>query len=266
VVFDPWEGTPLFKSDFQKQWVQHLCWSRDGNYLAAAAGKVLKVFSRSGKELLYFEGHESSVAGLSWGPGGLVSACFTAVRYFAFPFQQAPKAFHWPISLVSVSISPDGKFIGAGTQDSAIHFWPIPYAEGTDFEMSGYKGKAQWLQWSTDAKMLVTNCWNTLVCWSFNNGAPTGQQPIQLEARNERITAIQVSKDSSYILAGDRNGVVDVYDYKVSPRPVLSIPLHSEISCLQMTPDNASLLVGNKEGRLHLIADVPALIKALAAR
>lgn len=266
IAFDPWEGTPIFQYAFPKQWVQHLAWSKDGNYLAVAAGKTLKVFSKTGKELLHFDGHESSVSGISWGPGGLASACFTAVRYFSFPFQQAPKVFQWPISLVSVSFSPDGKFIGAGTQDSAIHFWPIPYSEGSDFEMSGYKGKAQLLQWSFDSQFLVTNCWNTVVCWSFKNGAPTGQQPIQLEARNERITALQISKDATFILTGDKSGLVDVFDYRTSPRPVLSIPLRSEISSIQLSGDLSTMLVGNKEGRLHIISDVPALIRSLAAK
>lgn len=237
------------------QWVNFVEWSKDGKYFASSEGKVVRVFNEAGDIINTFDQHESTVCGIQWKQDSYVfaTACYGGVRLFEVGREKDINFFEWSNSMLSLSWSPDGKFIGCGTQDSRVHFFPVPYENGSDFEMSGYNGKVKLMDWTTDSKYFLTNCWNEIVIWKFAGKSPQGQVPISINTHVERITQVSFQKNSACIASGDEMGFVFFHDTEKPSIKNIGTCLSQEISKLCWSPDGLNLAASTADGKLVIM-------------
>ncbi|MBA2613074.1 MAG: hypothetical protein H0U95_13980 [Bacteroidetes bacterium] len=258
-LWDIESGKLLKEVKMQTLWVEHATWSFDGKYFAVSAGNTLKVFNKEGILIFEYDKHESTVSGIEWRSDSMAfaTACYGGVRLFEIDKQQPYKFLEWKNSMLSLSWSPDDQYIACGTQDSRVHFFPLPYTDGADFEMNGYKGKVKILNWTNDAKYFLTNCWDEIVVWKFAGKSPQGQSPITLNGHLSKITQAEFQNRNTFLASGDDSGMVLFFDVEIGDKFITGIKLQNPISKIEWSADDNLLAVGTAHGEI-IIMESPA--------
>jgi WD40 repeat protein len=239
------------------RWVEHLAWW-DARVLAAQ-GRSVAVASRDGVERTLGP-HASTVAGLS--VGSVEGSPLLAVARFggadvwdlAAPSTSpsaAPRALEWPSSLVSIAWSPDGRFLAAGCQDSALHFWRMP--AGDDSMMGGYASKPKVLAWSPRGDALASAGGEDVVVWSFRGAGPEGTTPLQLRGHARTVTALAWSPDGKHLASGGRDGALLVFATSGEAPPVARLELGGSVEHVAFSADGAWLAATSSEGTLQIV-------------
>lgn len=234
-------------------WSECAVWSPDGQYCVVGTGPRIALIHANGSLVYRSERHESTVSSISWHPesSSFATACFGGVRIFGLSNSEPIQFMSWKNSMISLSWSPDGKFIGCGTQDARIHFFPLPYQKGEDFEMSGYQGKVKILDWDHRAQYLLTNCGTEIVVWPFAGKAPTDLVPWTLDDHRHKVTAIRNQHQGNCFVSADDGGSIrfyrsegeDLYNYGGYNTGV-------SITCLTWSPDDQLLALGTTSGEV----------------
>ncbi len=258
-LWDIQSGELLKEIQSENVWVEQAIWSPDGKYFATASGSIVTIFNSNGDEIQEFEEHESTVSGIAWHQNSksFASACYGGVRLFELKQDEPIEFLEWKNSMHSLSWSPDGKFIGCGTQDSRVHFFPLPYNDGSDFEMNGYRGKVKILDWTNDSNYFLTNCWDEMVVWKFAGIAPQGQVPITLSGHMGKITQAKFQNKNSFLVSGDELGLVLFYDVEIGKEFITGIKLRNSVSKICWSNDDSLLAIGTSHGEL-IIMESPA--------
>jgi hypothetical protein len=92
----------------------------------------------------------SSVRGLAFmAKGYRIAIAHYGGATLWFPNAAAPPdLFKWKGSHLSITASPDGRFLATSMQENALHAWRV--ADQKDMRMSGYPAKTHSLSWSFD--------------------------------------------------------------------------------------------------------------------
>jgi len=259
ILWDGKTGGLLKEIKSENLWVEHAVWSPNGKYFAIGSGNTLLIFNQNGDKTQDFDGHESTVSGIAWHINSktIATSCYGGVRLFEIDQDEPIKFLEWKNSMHSLSWSPDGKFIGCGTQDSRVHFFPLPYSHGSDFEMNGYRGKVKLLDWTHDSNYFLTNCWDEIVVWKFAGIAPQGQVPITLSGHMGKITEAKFQNKSSLLVSGDDLGFVHFYDVQIGEEIITGVKLKNAISKICWSNDDKLLAVGTSNGEI-VIMESPA--------
>ena len=154
--WDAATGAELRCLDAGAMWVERLSVSPGGKYLAAAAGKKVRLWDCNGRLVRDYTDHASTVTDIAWRPGGkeLTSAAYGGVNIWSPDRDQPVRRFEWKGSVLRLAWSPDGKYLATGDQDSTVHFWID--ATGEDLQMFGYPMKVRELAWDKTSRFLAT--------------------------------------------------------------------------------------------------------------
>ncbi len=242
-------------------WAECAAWSPDGQYCVIGGGKYIIVMRANGEIIYRSNVHESTVSGIAWHPSSqrFATACFGGVRIFNVDAPEIEQFLVWKNSMVSISWSPDGQFLGCGTQDSRVHFFPLPYTEGSDFEMSGYRGKVKLLEWDSKGDCLLTNCWDEVVIWNFEDGSPQGQVPWTLTDHTRKITAMRYQNKGNCFATADEQG--GLFFYKATEEDLNLFAAYNTgvaITTVSWSFDDKYIAFGTVEGEV-LVMQCPQI-------
>jgi len=236
-------------------WIECLSWRPDGKQLAIASGNGVRLTDVYGTEeaVLTFPG--GTVAALAWHPGGslLGIAGYGGVRICnALDPGGRPIELKWKGSLLSLSWSPDGKFIVAGCQDNTVHLWR--FRSQQDVMMSGFQYKPLQLTWVNGGKRLITGGSKTLVLWPFDKKGPEGREPETREYHDQAICALSVASNGKSIASGSRDGRIALWGSSRELKPRTWAMLDSRVEHLQWSPARKSAIVAacSRYGSLYL--------------
>lgn len=194
-------------------WVDNVCWSQDGQWLAASLSRTVHVFGVDGEKAWQSGEHPSTVSALAWaGSKELATACYGRVAFFSASSGQLQQTLEWKGSLVSMVLSPSGDVVACGSQDNSVHFWRR--STGQDSMMSGYPGKPSALAFDATGTLLATSGGELVTVWSFAGDGPEGTRPGQLELHVEPITALSFARRGMRLASGARDGAVVVWSLR----------------------------------------------------
>lgn len=225
------EGVPLADVALEgRGWVEHVAAHFEGEALVvhATRGKVLFTLRfatlAEAPEVVASPAHASTLAALSVHAEGVAVARFGGADVWPTqaPRGEGPRSLEWPSSLVSIAWSPDGRYLAAGCQDQALHFWRWP--SGDDSMMGGYLTKPRHLVWTPGGEALLTASGADVVVWDFRGEGPEGTAPLQLRGTTEgSITALALGPvgdgddalEGTLVVSGSRDGWVRVYPLRL---------------------------------------------------
>lgn len=240
-------------------WVTALQWRPSGDLLAAGAGRRLWFLDRAGRPQLSSEPVESTITDVVWSADGRRAgvACYGGVPWFEPEHGAKPvKHFRWKGSLLSLAVSPDGRWLTGGAQDQSVHVWRLWSAD--DLQMSGYPTKVEHLSWHHTSQFLAVGNLGEVTIWDFGGRGPQGTRPVQLDGHERHITALAYGNRSDLLASGGADGRMNLWrctSRETSPLEVLSEP-GTEISQVAWAPDDDRLAVATADGqvRLHSLA------------
>jgi WD40 repeat protein len=231
-------------------WVEHVTWSPDGERLATAAGKTVRLWSSDASPLLETEPHPSSVTGVAFDPTSqqLATCSYGGVHLWNVAAGARARHLPWKGSLIDLTWSPDGKVIACASQDRSVHFWRL--ATGTDAEMTGYPFKPRALAWDSRGSLLATGGDATITCWNFAGKGPEGSTPIQLEGHRTQVTHLAFSPRKAVLASGAQDFSVLVWQPRTGKAPVGYAFLDDAISGLAWHPQHRSLAAIDGAGQV----------------
>ena len=206
VALDPKGEVTLLATDAKRRWIDSVALHPDGAF-AWSAGKT--AFVRSGKgEDKFFE-VPSTVGGLAFAPKGvrLAIAHYNGVTLW-FPNMAAnAEVLEWAGSHLSVTFSPDNKFLVTAMHEPALHGWRL--ADHRHMRMTGYPGRVRSMSWSAGGKALATSGADTVIMWPFaSKDGPMGKEPAMLAPLQARVAVVACHPKQDILAAGYSDGTI----------------------------------------------------------
>lgn len=249
ILWEPATGSKVHQLDSGRSWVEFLCWSAEGG-LASAAGRQIQLWTAEGKLKQSFGQTASTVTGLLWlADATLLSSCYGLVNQWSVEREQPLRHFPWKDSLLSLSVSPDQRFIAAGCQDNAIHLWYLK--SGEDFRMSGYPSKVRHFDWSADSRYFATGGAASLIIWDCSGKGPQSSKPVVLPVHTKPISSIVFSHADSRLASGGDDGLTVIFDL-ARGEPLAGLLDEAGVSSMAWSEDDQILAIGYSSGRLRL--------------
>jgi WD40 repeat protein len=193
-------------ADEKSKWIDAVAARGDGS-IAWSSGKNVRARAPAG-DLKTFAA-PSSVRGLAFMPKGyrIAIAHYDGATLW-FPNAAAPPdLFKWKGSHLSITASPDGRFLATSMQESALHGWRV--VDKKDMRMSGYPAKTRSLSWSFDGHWLATSGAVAAIIWPFKDkDGPINKAPLECGARNAKVTCVAFHPKSLVVAQGYDDGLV----------------------------------------------------------
>lgn len=244
-IWDLASGNRECSLSVPEQWVEHLQWSPQGDYIAASSGRYCRVWTAAGDLVWTSTEHASTVSGIAWSPAGeLLSACYGQVSIWQPPDSAPVQCLQWKGSLISLCLSPDGDIVACGSQDNSVHFWRR--GSGKDSMMSGYSSKPLALAFDPSGSLLATGGSTAVTVWCFSAGGPEGTAPVELTIHTDLVTSLCFARRKERLLAsGGRDGGVVLWSLDGSGEgaPVGAVALVDAVEGLAWRPDDRALAV-----------------------
>jgi WD40 repeat protein len=206
VALDARGEVALLATDPKRRWIDNVALHPDGA-VAWSAGKTAYV--RSGKNEEKTLDVPSTVGGLAFAPKGLrlAVAHYNGVTLW-FPNMAAkPDVLEWAGSHLSVTFSPDNKFLVTAMHEPALHGWRL--ADNRHMRMTGYPGRVRSVSWSAGGKALATSGADSVILWPFaSKDGPMGKEPAMLAPLQARVTTVACHPRQDIFAAGYSDGTV----------------------------------------------------------
>jgi WD40 repeat protein len=253
-----WSGTDgsLLKEIQSEQWVDLVCWSPDGNFIAISIGKSFLLIDHEGNEIARSNLHDSTIAAMAWNPDSnyLATACYGGVRVYDICKPGEFELLEWRNSLISLTWSPDGRFIMAGTQDNAIHVWQMSNPDRRDMAMHGYPNKVRAFAWDNSGKNVATNCGLDVVIWNTElETGPENTKPVVIESHKTKITVLNYQPGENMLVIGDESGQLSFWTNLNGVYHLLdNVRLNDSLAKLSWNKNGSLLVAGTSKGGVHV--------------
>lgn len=251
-LFDVATGERRAELRTGKDWVEHAAFASTGAHVAVAHGKSVSILPTTGGAGLTLGPHKSTVAALSWSPDGkrLAVGRFGGVDVWTLAGDRE-RELPWTSSIIAVAWQPKDRYLAAGCQDDAVHFWRLD--GGIDSMMGGYPMKPRTIAWTADGTLLATGGGEEIVVWSFKGKGPEGTTPVMLREHTKFVTALAAAKADQRIASGGRDGKVVVWRPTRNDRPTLVHAMAAPVECVAWSKDNR-VVAGAADGSIVVLA------------
>jgi WD40 repeat protein len=150
-----------------------------------------------------------------------------------------------------MAISPNGKWVASGNQDSSVHVWRL--WSGDDFQMTGYPAKVETISWDFYSRLLAVGNVGDVTVWDFSGKGPQGTEPRALDGFQRRVTLVAFQHRSALLAAGSADGLLAFWEPLRSKHARDTVAFDAEISALSWSPDDSAILVGCAAGHVALL-------------
>jgi WD40 repeat protein len=244
-------------ADEKGKWIDALA-ARDDGSIAWSSGKNVR--SRDPAAGIKTFAAPSSVRGLAFMPKGyrLAIAHYDGATLW-FPNAAAPPDhFKWKGSHLSITVSPDGRFLATAMQENALHAWRV--ADQKDMRMSGYPAKTRSLSWSFDSHWLATSGADAAIIWPFKDkDGPINKAPLECGVRGAKVTCVAFHPKSLVVAQGYEDGLLLLCRIPDGAEILVRAPAEGgrAIGALAWDHVGGRLLFGAADGAAGLL-DMPA--------
>ncbi len=254
--WDPATGQETANIEGGAAWVDHLKWSPNGAWLAAGAGRRLSLYHQERKIVVHtLSDHRSTLTALEWRRDNraIAVSCYGTVQLYLPESAKVAETLPWKTSLISLAISPDNRWVVAGTQEKSIQIWELPYRPGEELAMSGYEAKVRELSWHPSGRYLATGGGRQIMVWDCGKDGPAGTSPTILDAHSEPVSVLKYQTHGHLLASGSQDGRILFWNVRKSSNPLKEVAIESPITALEWSRDDKRVFFGCRNGTLGMI-------------
>jgi WD40 repeat protein len=251
VALDAAGAASLLAQDAKRRWIDHVALGPDGT-IGWSAGK--QAFARTGAGEPRSIEVPSTVGGLTFAPKGMriALAHYNGVSLWFPNAAAAPEQLEWKGSHLSVSFSPDGKFLITSMQEPVLHGWRL--ADRKHMRMSGYSAKVRSLGFTADGKWLASAGAEQLILWSFQSkDGPMGKPPRMLAPYPARAAIVSCHPRDPVVAVGYADGLLLLVRVDDGAEILAKKPGAAPVTALGWRADGAALAFGTEAGEAGVI-------------
>lgn len=246
---------------FRHLWVEHVATSPASGVIACGVGKEACLIAKDATHVTHRFAHPSSVGGIAIDAKGrrLAVGHYGGVSLWWTSTPDAPsKALSWRGSHLSVTFSPDSRFVVSAMQESALHGWRV--ADGAAMHMSGYPAKTRSFAWDAKGRRLMTGGSDRVVGWPFTGrDGPMKKQPAEIGPGGLLVTRVACHPRDDLVAAGYEDGSVLLLSPSKNAWAVVQVGDGAPVSALAWSPSGEGLAAGSESGRVGLLPFPPPL-------
>lgn len=235
-----------------KGWPLGLSWRSDGGALVFASGKSLHVHEATSGAMSEIVGHAVTLSHALWRGRNEVIAAGNGALFVDSVSESKVEQFVLEGTPLTLSLSPDMKIAASGLADGTINFRYINNRKRS--RMSGYDGKVDQTAWSANSRYLATSSSgaSSIVVWDFGSKGPEGSAPLQLNAHEERIEALDWQGSGAMLASAGRDWRVVLWRPAPNSREPLDIQLlDGAAAAVSWSPDSKHLAVAQASGKVR---------------
>lgn len=235
-----------------RQWSEHLAFAEKGPWLAVATGRSLQLVDEGGEVRHHFAEHPGNIAALAWRPkvSEIVAAGNGGARLHRL--EPRPESRDYPAhgACLTANWNADGRVLAAGMQDGSIHLWNA--VTGTQTQIPGLGARVFATEWSANARYLAAAAGNTLIVCDMSAKGAQAQQPQELRAHSDRLTALRFRPTGTWLVSAARDRRLLLWRVGSSEQPLDAHLLPDECTLLRFSRDGALLAAGDALGGLTI--------------
>lgn len=236
-------------------WVEHVAWSHDGRYLAASAGKMLRIWQVHAGDLPELASevaaHKTTVSALAWMPrgGGILTACYGGAWLWTIGQDEPVRPFPYDGALLSIAVSPNGEYLATGNLDGSVHLFRTDTEQ--NWHMSGYPMKVPMVRFNHQGLALFTASGPALVSWNMKRFEGTGGKLFK--GHLGWIQEIACHPSRSIVATAGEDGLLCVWEPQTTG-PILSQAVNKSggLSSVAWSPLDSWLATGTDDGVVSL--------------
>lgn len=242
-------GRPV---ELGRGWVGRVAWRADGGRLAVAHGRRVHLLEPDGAASAVSSDFEATVTDLGWLPRGvgIAAGSYGGVRVLRGRDGRTETELAWKGSVLALAVSPDGKRLAHGNQDSTVHFWEIK--KRRELHMWGYATKVRELAWRHDGRYLATGGGTTVTVWDFAGNGPEGSTPVELDHHEDLVTWLGFQPAGDLLASAGADGLLLIWCPGLSTEPVAAVSSDDQVTCAAWSPDGRRLAAGSADGSIAI--------------
>ncbi|MEI4270158.1 hypothetical protein TEK04_00340 [Klenkia sp. LSe6-5] len=245
-------------------WVQAMRWARSGRHLAVATGRTVVLLDPAGAVLARWGGQPSTVTDVVFSRDGsrLGVAAYGGLRWYAVSASGASAAadpvrvFDWKGSLLTARVTPDGRWVASGNQDSSVHVWRL--WTGEDAQMAGYPQKVDVLAFDRLSRWMANGGSTEVHLWDFSGRGPVGRSPFVLPGHDALVSALAWQPTGSLLASAGRDGGIALWQPSTTGitgrRPRARFTAGARVTGLTWQPGGGAVVAGTVEGAVLAVA------------
>ncbi|CAG8772708.1 16296_t:CDS:2, partial [Acaulospora colombiana] len=138
-------------------------------------------------------------------------------------------------SVVSVGVSPDGRYIVSGSSGQTIRIWDAETGEAIGSPFSGHTDSVTSVAFLPNGKSIVTGSRDhTIRLWDTEAGQMVGEP---LKGHTDSILTVKVSGNGKYIASGSDDGNIRVWDAQSGEAIGYQIEQNDRVESIDISPD-----------------------------
>ncbi len=259
-LWDAPGGKQLAEHDTGALWPEHATWSApadggpSGARLAVSAGSTISLWDEQGAPLGEPARFPRAVVDLQWVLGGrtLAIALSSAIHLRASAPDGGETILNARDPILCMAMSPSGKWLLTGNQDSSIHVWNLD--AGAEMHMRGYPAKVRQLAWHRGSRWVATGGGPSVAVWDCSGRGPEGRAPTMLEWHTDLVTALHYQPAGDWLASGSRDGGLAIWSPTQREQLITGGKISSGVTRVAWSPDGKLLAAGGEAGEVQVVA------------
>jgi WD40 repeat protein len=251
------EGTRIIEHEAGALWPEHAVWSAPGensSRLAVSAGSKVTIWNEKGEPAGEPMVLPRAVVELAWvlGGGTLAIAISTTIYLRDMSPNDEGRLFTARDPVMSMAMSPSGKWLLTGNQDCSVHVWNTD--SNVEMHMRGYAAKVRQLAWHRGSRWVATGGGPTVAVWDCSGRGPEGRAPTMLEWHTDQVTALHYQPAGDWLASGARDGGVAIWSPTQRDQLITGGRISSGVTRVAWSPDGKLLAAGGEGGEVQVLA------------